>query len=43
MTVISKSKVCGMNKKRRIELQCALMAPVSKSKVGGMHEEAEWS
>ena len=43
MTLKSKSKVCGMHEKNRMELGCTLMTPKSKSKVSGMRERAEWS
>ena len=38
MTLKSKSKVCGMHKRSRMELTCAVMTLKSKSKVCGMHK-----
>ena len=38
MTVDSESQVCGMHKKSRVELACAIMTVESDSKVCGMHK-----
>ena len=43
LTLKSKSRVCGMQKKSKVELGCALMTLKSKSKVCGMQKRAEWS
>ena len=39
MTLMSKSKVCRLDKKSRMELGYLLMTLKSKSKVGRLHKE----
>ena len=39
MTLKSDSKVCGMHKKSRMELVCAIMTVGSESQVCGMHKK----
>ena len=41
MTIKSKNKVCGMQKKSRMELGCAIMALKGKSKVCGLREKEQ--
>ena len=43
MTRKSEGKVCGMHKKCRMGLGCALMAVKCKSKVFKMQRRAGWS
>ena len=41
MTIKSKKKVCGMQKKTRMGLRCAIMTLKGKSKVCGMREKEQ--
>ena len=43
MTIKSKSKVCRLNKKSRMEKGYAKLTLKSKSKLCRLHKNAEWS
>ena len=43
MTLKSKSKVCRLNKKSRMEKGYAKLTLKSKSKLCRLHKKAEWS